>query len=90
MDFGGIVINKIEEVKCYMISLILIVNSKKAELIDTKDRTISRSWGWGKRCWSKSINFKFRNLSTNFIREISLRELMNSVVTRVNNIVLYT
>ena len=90
MDFGGIMINKIEEVKCYMISLILIVNSKKAELIDTKDRTIFRGWGWGKRCWSKSTNFKFRNLSTNFIREISLRDLINSVVTRVNNSVLYT
>ena len=64
-----------------------IVNSKKAELIDVKDRTISRGWGWGKRCWS---NFKFRNLSTNFIREISLRDLINNVVTRVNYIVLYT
>ena len=82
-------LNKIEEVKCYMKSLILMVNSKKAELIDAKDRTISRGWEWEKRCWSKSTNFKLRNLSTNFKREISLRDLMNSVVTRVN-IVLYT
>ena len=37
-------LNKIEEVKCYMKSLILIVNSKKAELIDAKDKTISRGW----------------------------------------------